>query len=137
MGLATAFVGLDIQLSKRKARGPYFSTYIHYILLCFRNTMLLRKQERKEGNERALSQYVPVLYVDLKSKKGTNVFFISSGITALETILVYTYGFYCPEFQFYSTVLLHEYVAMYLYKYLHYIYTKVFETVSSAEFDGL
>ena len=85
MGLATAFVGLDIQLSKRKARGPYFSTYyIHYIvLLCFRNTMLLRKRERKEGNERALSRYVPVLYVDLKSEKGTNGFF-SSGITALE-----------------------------------------------------
>ena len=49
------------------------TTYIH--ILSFRNTMLLRKQERKEGNERALSRYVPVLYVDLKSEKGTNVFF--------------------------------------------------------------
>ena len=80
-GPATAFVGLDIQLSKRKARGPYFSIYTIYLLstyihiLSFRNTMLLRKQERKEGNERALSRYVPVLYVDLKSEKGTNVFF--------------------------------------------------------------
>ena len=45
--------------------------------------MLLRKRERKEGNERALSRYVPVLYVDLKSEKGTNGFF-TSGITALE-----------------------------------------------------
>ena len=84
--------------------------------------MLLRKRERKEGNERALSRYVPVLYVDLKSEKGTNGFFSFKWNNSTWTILVYTYGFYCPEFQFYSTVLLHEYVAMYLYKYLHYIY---------------